>query len=105
VLGCLNPYEDDIKVDSIDFDGEDGYDGDTHRCTCFQLDPEWLASDSYDKFYACVKGFKLCDPSECAYIEKACLEVTYAPIPAPGATVLGALGLTMVGWFKRKFRG
>ena len=108
VLGCLNPYEDGIKVDSIDFDGEDGNneDGNDGGCSCtwFQLDPAWLTTDTYGKFYACVKGFKLCNPSECACIKKAWMKVTYAEIPAPGAAVLGAVGLTMVGWFKRKVR-
>ena len=105
MLGRLNPYEDNTQVDGTNFDGKDGYDGNSLSCTYFQLDPKWLTTDTYDKFYACVKGFKLCNPSQSAYIKSACMKVTYAPIPAPPAALLGALGLTMVGWFKRKFRG
>ncbi|NLF32649.1 MAG: hypothetical protein GX591_17375 [Planctomycetes bacterium] len=104
MLGCLNPYEDNVVVTSIpDGDGEN-FDG-QYSCTWFQLDPKWLTTDTFDKFFACVKGFKLCNPSECATIKSACMKVTYAPIPAPPAVVLGGLGLATVGWFKRKFRG
>ncbi len=106
VLGYLDPYEDNIHVDGINFEGdnEDGYDGDGDEwsSTYFKLDPQWLDDG---KFYACVKGFKLCNPSECAAIKKACMKVTYEKIPAPGAGVLGAVGLTMVGWLKRRFHG
>lgn len=33
------------------------------------------------------------------------MKVTCAEIPAPPAGVLGVVGLTMLGWLKRRFRG
>jgi len=36
------------------------------------------------------------------YIDNVCLESSNPAVPAPGAVVLGSLGMSLVGWLKRR---
>lgn len=81
--------------------GEGAYEEEYITRTYFDLDPEWLEDG---RFKLKVAGFHLLRPSSVVEIEKAIMECTYAPIPAPGAFLLGSMGLTMVGWIKKRTR-
>jgi len=65
----------------------------------FALDPTWLADAD---FYAYIKGVKLLRPDATCRISSSLLTADYAHLPAPGAMLMGSIGLAMVGYLKRR---
>lgn len=94
-LGYLNTMS---YSDALDYKpGADEYYSGHMTQTTFNLNPEWL-----DGLPVKVKlsGWLL-NPNGLE-LEKSTLCVEYCPIPAPGAAVLGLMGLTLVGGWMRK---
>jgi len=98
VLGYLQPYvNNDGFNDGNNSSGDGCCEDGKVSATVFELDPEWLEGA---KYVALVKGFTLCTPTMEATICRSVLDVTF--VPAPGAALMGSVGLTALGWVKRR---
>lgn len=98
-LGYLNTmtFTDEFIVDYGLIEGCDVYREGHMTQTTFNIDPAWL-----DGLPVKIKlSGSLFNPNGLE-LEKSTLCVEYCPIPAPGASVLGLIGLTLVGGWMRK---
>jgi len=106
VLGYLEPFEENGMNGLLPNHVGNGDCGNGECCdpskvskTTFDLDPEWLDDE---KYVALVKSFTLCNPNTEVKICKSVLDVAF--VPTPGAALMGFIGLTTIGWVKKRRR-